>query len=88
MWATGYQLAYPWLRVPVLDRHGEIAHHRGVTSVPGLYVLGLSSAPPQFHLRRRRWKRRPVRGRPPDAADDRPHSGGRRPGLARPERLT
>ena len=41
IWATGYQPAYPWLRVPVLDRHGEIAHSRGVTSVPGLYVLGL-----------------------------------------------
>ena len=41
IWATGYQPAYPWLRVPVLDRHGEIAHHRGVTSVPGLYALGL-----------------------------------------------
>src|SRR6476646_2978065 len=41
IWATGYQPAYPWLRLPVLDRHGEIAHHRGVTSVPGLYVLGL-----------------------------------------------
>jgi len=41
IWATGYQPAYPWLRVPVLDRHGQIAHSRGVTSVPGLYVLGL-----------------------------------------------
>ena len=41
IWATGYQPAYPWLRVPVLDRHGEIAHQRGVTSVPGLYALGL-----------------------------------------------
>ena len=41
IWATGYKSDYPWLRVPVLDRHGEIAHHRGVTSVPGLYVLGL-----------------------------------------------
>ncbi|HYY18117.1 MAG TPA: NAD(P)-binding domain-containing protein [Streptosporangiaceae bacterium] len=41
IWATGYRPAYPWLRVPILDRHGEIAHHRGVTSVPGLYVLGL-----------------------------------------------
>src|SRR5262249_8892998 len=39
-------------------------------------------------LRRRRRKRRPVRGRPPDAADDRSHPGGRRPGRARPERLT
>ena len=41
IWATGYQPAYPWLRVPALDRHGQIAHRRGVTSVPGLYVLGL-----------------------------------------------
>ena len=41
IWATGYRPAYPWLRVPALDRHGQIAHHRGVTSVPGLYVLGL-----------------------------------------------
>jgi len=41
IWATGYRPAYPWLRVPVLDRHGEIGHHRGVTRVPGLYVLGL-----------------------------------------------
>ena len=41
IWATGYQSDYPGLRVPVLDRQGEIAHHRGVTIVPGLYVLGL-----------------------------------------------
>jgi putative flavoprotein involved in K+ transport len=41
IWATGYRPAYPWLRVPVLDRHGQIAHSRGVTIVPGLYVLGL-----------------------------------------------
>jgi putative flavoprotein involved in K+ transport len=40
IWATGYKPAYPWLRVPVLDRHGQIAHHRGMTNVPGLYVLG------------------------------------------------
>ena len=41
IWATGYRPAYPWLRVLVLDRHGEIAHRRGVTNIPGLYVLGL-----------------------------------------------
>jgi putative flavoprotein involved in K+ transport len=41
IWATGYRPSYPWLRVPVLDRHGEIDHHRGVTRAPGLYVLGL-----------------------------------------------
>jgi putative flavoprotein involved in K+ transport len=41
IWATGHRSAYPWLRVPALNRRGEIVHHRGVTSVPGLYVLGL-----------------------------------------------
>ena len=41
IWATGYRPAYPWLRVLVLDQHGEIGHHRGVTDIPGLYVLGL-----------------------------------------------
>src|SRR3984885_12171074 len=43
IWATGYRPAYPWLKVPVLDRHGEIDHRRGVTRVPGLYALGLRS---------------------------------------------
>ena len=41
VWATGYRQAYPWLRVPAFDRHGQISHRRGVTRVPGLYVLGL-----------------------------------------------
>jgi putative flavoprotein involved in K+ transport len=40
VWATGYCRAYPWLRVPVLDARGEIRQVRGVTPVPGLYVLG------------------------------------------------
>jgi putative flavoprotein involved in K+ transport len=47
VWATGYRRSYPWLRVPVLDRRGEIVHEGGVTPEAGLYVLGL-----QF-LRRR-----------------------------------
>src|SRR5262245_64151564 len=40
VWATGFRRSYPWLDVPVLDAAGEIAHRRGVTPVPGLYVLG------------------------------------------------
>lgn len=40
-WATGYRRRYPWLRVPVIDDGGEIRHHGGVTSAPGLYVMGL-----------------------------------------------
>jgi putative flavoprotein involved in K+ transport len=41
LWATGYRRAYPWLRVPVLDRHGELIHDRGTTPAHGLHVLGL-----------------------------------------------
>ena len=47
IWATGYRRGYSWLRVPVLDRRGEIAHLGGVTPSPGLYVLGM-----QFQRRR------------------------------------
>jgi len=41
VWATGFRRAYPWLRIPVLDREGELRHEGGVTPVPGLYVIGL-----------------------------------------------
>ena len=40
VWATGFRHHYPWLRVPVLDRHGDVRQYRGVTSAPGLYVIG------------------------------------------------
>ena len=42
IWATGYRRAYPWLRVPVFDAHGEIRHNGGITPESGLYVLGLN----------------------------------------------
>jgi putative flavoprotein involved in K+ transport len=48
VWATGYRRRYSWLNVPVLDDHGEIAQRGGITSFPGLFVLGL------VFLRRRR----------------------------------
>ena len=48
VWATGYSRRYPWLNVPVLDNRGEIVHRGGVTTVPGLFALGLT------FLRRRR----------------------------------
>lgn len=41
IWATGYRESYPWLDIDVLDEDGRIIHRRGVTDVPGLYVLGL-----------------------------------------------
>ena len=40
VWATGHRREYPWLRVPVVGDDGEIVHHRGVTPVAGLYLLG------------------------------------------------
>jgi putative flavoprotein involved in K+ transport len=43
VWATGYRRAYPWLAVPgVIDDAGEVAQRRGVTRIPGIFVLGLA----------------------------------------------
>jgi len=41
VWAVGYRRTYPWLIAPVFDWHGEVLHNGGVTSYPGLYILGL-----------------------------------------------
>ncbi|MEP0943847.1 MAG: NAD(P)/FAD-dependent oxidoreductase [Rhizobiaceae bacterium] len=41
IWATGFRPDYSWLRVPVLDRKGNIKHQGGVVEAPGMYVLGL-----------------------------------------------
>jgi putative flavoprotein involved in K+ transport len=41
VWATGFRRNYAWLKLPVLDSRGEIQHRGGVTSQPGLFVLGL-----------------------------------------------
>ncbi len=41
MWATGFRRSYGWLKVNVLDPHGEIEHIAGVTRVPGLCVVGM-----------------------------------------------
>jgi putative flavoprotein involved in K+ transport len=41
IWATGYDYDYQWLRVPVLDDRGRPRQQRGISSVPGLYFLGL-----------------------------------------------
>ncbi len=40
VWATGHRREYEWLQIPVLDARGELRQRRGVTPVPGLYVLG------------------------------------------------
>jgi hypothetical protein len=41
VWATGYGYDYGWARIPVFDARGRPAQQRGVTTVPGLYFLGL-----------------------------------------------
>ena len=41
IWATGFQLDFGWVHVPVFDDVGAPVHQRGVTSSPGLYFLGL-----------------------------------------------
>lgn len=40
--ATGYGVDFGWIELPVKDARGEPFHARGVTSVPGLYFLGLA----------------------------------------------
>ncbi len=43
LWATGFRADYSWLRLPVLDRKGEIRHDGGVVrDAPGLYRIGLN----------------------------------------------
>ena len=41
IWATGYRYDFGWVRCPVLDASGAPIHRRGITSVLGLYFLGL-----------------------------------------------
>jgi putative flavoprotein involved in K+ transport len=40
VWATGFRPDLSWLDVPVLDRKGRVRHDGGVTTWPGLYLLG------------------------------------------------
>jgi putative flavoprotein involved in K+ transport len=41
VWATGFTLDHSLVKAPVFDDAGRLVHRRGLTSVPGLYVLGL-----------------------------------------------
>lgn len=41
VWATGFRSDWSWVRLPAFDGNGYPEHHRGVTSVDGLYALGL-----------------------------------------------
>nr|WSY48822.1 MSMEG_0569 family flavin-dependent oxidoreductase [Streptomyces sp. NBC_00886] len=41
VWATGFTRDHRWIEIPAFDGRGYPMHWRGVTSVPGLYFLGL-----------------------------------------------
>jgi putative flavoprotein involved in K+ transport len=41
IWASGYQLDFGWVQIPVFDEVGYPVQQRGVTAFPGLYFLGL-----------------------------------------------
>ena len=41
VWCTGFTPGLDWIDLPVFDAERHVVHHRGVTEVPGLYVLGL-----------------------------------------------
>jgi putative flavoprotein involved in K+ transport len=41
IWATGFASDYAWIEPPIIDGGGNVIHRRGVTDVPGLYMLGL-----------------------------------------------
>ncbi|MEM9220660.1 MAG: MSMEG_0569 family flavin-dependent oxidoreductase [Cyanobacteria bacterium P01_F01_bin.150] len=41
IWSIGYDMDFSWVEIPVFDGKGYPGHDRGVTSVRGLYFLGL-----------------------------------------------
>lgn len=41
VWSTGFRPDFSWVDLPVFEADGYPRHQRGVTSVPGLYFLGL-----------------------------------------------
>jgi putative flavoprotein involved in K+ transport len=41
VWATGFTPDWSYVRLPIFDGSGYPVNRRGVTSVPGVYVLGL-----------------------------------------------
>jgi putative flavoprotein involved in K+ transport len=41
IWSIGFHADYRWIELPIFDGKGYPGHHRGVTTAPGLYFLGL-----------------------------------------------
>jgi putative flavoprotein involved in K+ transport len=40
VWATGFRPDYSWLHVDALDHKGRVRHDGGVTTAPGVYLIG------------------------------------------------
>lgn len=41
VWCIGFAADFRWVNAPIFDGRGRPCHARGVTDVPGLYLLGL-----------------------------------------------
>ena len=41
IWSTGFRADWSWIDLPIFDGAGYPTHKRGVTAMPGVYVLGL-----------------------------------------------
>ena len=41
IWSTGFRSDFSMVEIPVFNGSGYPGHHRGITTVPGLYFLGL-----------------------------------------------
>lgn len=41
VWCTGFGRDHRWIELPIFDGRGYPTHRRGVSSVPGVYLLGL-----------------------------------------------
>jgi putative flavoprotein involved in K+ transport len=41
VWATGFRNDFDWVKLPIFNDTAEPVHRRGVTSLPGIYFLGL-----------------------------------------------
>jgi len=41
IWCIGFESDFRWVELPAFNGRGYPVHHRGVTTVPGLYFLGL-----------------------------------------------
>jgi putative flavoprotein involved in K+ transport len=59
IWACGFRPDFGWIRPPIRCQHGFPEHRRGVTGLPGLYLLGL----PWLH----KWKSATLLGAGEDA---------------------